>query len=166
MPRKYSYIYSELVTFPSDVIGLIAYALYKQTKIEAIESFKKKNGREPSESEIKNITDPLQLESQIKLYKDQAQSMFETISQEILNEELPTIEKKCVDKHAAMIDTCISQSLTKVLEKNEQGFGKQILIGVISCVCYSIVAFFASVVFMAQWPDAVKTLAEAFSKAN
>lgn len=166
MARKYSYIYSKLVSSSSDVIGLLAYALYKQTKIDAIDTFKKKNYREPNETEIESITNPLQLDSQIQLYKSQAQAMFEDISQKILDEARPAIEKEITDTHTKMIETSISQSLTKVLEENEQGYGKQILIGVISCVCYSIVAFFASVIFMAQWPDAVKALAEAFSKVN
>ena len=36
MPRKYNFIYSRIVEGKGDIIGYIAYALYKDAKIEYI----------------------------------------------------------------------------------------------------------------------------------
>ena len=40
--KQYNFIYSKLVTSQDDVIGLLAYSIYKRHKIEYIEDFKKK----------------------------------------------------------------------------------------------------------------------------
>ena len=48
MSRKYNFIYSKLVDDKDDIVGHIAYSLYKNEKIEFIEAFKKENSREPN----------------------------------------------------------------------------------------------------------------------
>lgn len=45
--RRYSYIYSKLVTDPNGLTGVIAYCLYKQEKIAWIEDFKKSHNDIP-----------------------------------------------------------------------------------------------------------------------
>lgn len=170
MSRKYSYIYSELVKDPSDVIGLLAYALYKQSKINTIEDFNKTNSRNPSESELQSITAALRNEAQIDLYKSQAQAMFVEISQKIIDDELPKVEQKCTDRHMEMIKDVITSNVPSIfekeLDKREQGLGKQIIIGVASSLCYAIIAFFASVIFASNFPKALKAVIEAFANAN
>ena len=52
MARKYNYIFKKLVDDETDLIGLVAYGLYKNNKIEYLEKFKDKNGREPTEDEL------------------------------------------------------------------------------------------------------------------
>ena len=54
MPRKYNYIYKQLVEDRGDIIGHIAYALYKEDKIEYINKFKEEhNNNEPTEDDLK-----------------------------------------------------------------------------------------------------------------
>ncbi|SLM31655.1 hypothetical protein MTBBW1_410010 [Desulfamplus magnetovallimortis] len=52
MKRDCNYIYSELVEGKNDVIGALAYSLYKQQKIECITDFEKKYERRPTEEEL------------------------------------------------------------------------------------------------------------------
>lgn len=53
MGRKYNFIYSNLVENNNDIVGHIAYSLYKMDKIAFIERFKdQNNGREPEEKDI------------------------------------------------------------------------------------------------------------------
>ena len=53
MPRKYNYIYKLLVEDRGDIIGHIAYALYKEDKIEYINKFKEEhNNNEPTEDDF------------------------------------------------------------------------------------------------------------------
>jgi len=53
--KQYNYIYSKLVSSPEDVIGLLAYSIYKQHKIEFIEDFKKKKGYAPTDADIEGF---------------------------------------------------------------------------------------------------------------
>ena len=54
MAREYNFIYSRLVKDKSDMIGHIAYSLYKQEKVSWIEGHKQGNdGKEPTEEEFK-----------------------------------------------------------------------------------------------------------------
>lgn len=46
MDNQYNYIYEKLVTSEDDVLGLIAYGMYKQHKIEFISKIKEDNNRE------------------------------------------------------------------------------------------------------------------------
>lgn len=52
MSRKYNYIYSKLVEDRYDLAGHIAYALYKQDKIEYIANFKSEKGVDPTEQDL------------------------------------------------------------------------------------------------------------------
>ena len=38
--KQYNFIYSKLITGKDDVVGMLAYSIYKQHKIEFIEDFK------------------------------------------------------------------------------------------------------------------------------
>lgn len=49
---QYNWVYKELVQGPDDVVGALAYILYKQHKIAFIEDTKAKHGREPNEEEM------------------------------------------------------------------------------------------------------------------
>lgn len=55
MVKKYNYIYSQLVEDKTDIIGHIAYALYKAGKIDCIIQFKKEHGCEPTETDIETF---------------------------------------------------------------------------------------------------------------
>ena len=58
MSRKYNHIYSRLVESKGDIIGHIAYALYKDDKIVYISHFKEEhNGKEPDEDDLKPFND-------------------------------------------------------------------------------------------------------------
>lgn len=52
MPRSYNFIYNLLVKGEDDIVGHIAYSLYKADKIAHIEQFKREEGREPEESDL------------------------------------------------------------------------------------------------------------------
>ena len=51
MRLKYNFIYSKLVLAEDDVVGLIAYGIYKKHKIEFINKIKDEKGREPNDDE-------------------------------------------------------------------------------------------------------------------
>lgn len=44
MAKHYNFIYEELVRYDGDMVGRIAYSIYKREKIAFIEQYKKANG--------------------------------------------------------------------------------------------------------------------------
>lgn len=50
--RGYNYIYQKIVNGPDDIVGLIAYGIYKRKKIEHIEEFRGKHGHGPCDADL------------------------------------------------------------------------------------------------------------------
>lgn len=55
--REYNFIFEKIVGGPDDIVGLIAYGIYKKKKIEFIHEFRAKNDRGPSEAELRSFHD-------------------------------------------------------------------------------------------------------------
>lgn len=68
----YNYIYKELVTDQSDILGRLAYSLYKQQKIEYILTFQQKHGSDPDDSDLTAFHDISNSPSQLASYRNQA----------------------------------------------------------------------------------------------
>lgn len=54
---EYNFIYRELVKDEADVIGVIAYSVYKRQKIEYIESIRAEHARSPDRQVIEQVFD-------------------------------------------------------------------------------------------------------------
>lgn len=73
--RNYNFIFSKLVEGPDDLLGLLAYGLYKQQKIEHIKLYKNKHeGVGPTDNELVNFhelsSSPIQIENYKKIAGD------------------------------------------------------------------------------------------------
>lgn len=107
MERNYNYIYKQLVTDNKDVVGHVAYALYKSSKIEYIEKFKQEhNGNPPSESDLKPFHDMSCTDSSIDRYKTKAIEITRNFLDATLSETVRQIEYDYVtsqDRHLESI---------------------------------------------------------------
>lgn len=54
-PRAHDRIYSLLLESEDDLVGLIAYSLYKRNKVAYIESFIQDHGRAPDEQQLAEV---------------------------------------------------------------------------------------------------------------
>lgn len=91
MPRKYNHIYNLIVCDTDDVVGHIAYSLYKSDKVQFIEGFKaKNNGQEPTEDDFCHFHDTYSLKSNVERYRMQAT----TILNNFLNNTLASTTKQ------------------------------------------------------------------------
>lgn len=103
MARQYNFIYSELVDDDNDIVGHIAYSLYKSDKIKYIEDFKNKNhGQEPTEDDLKNFHEVCCIQANIDRYKMQAVSILQQFMSDTLSSTTKQIEDdyiKSQDKH-------------------------------------------------------------------
>lgn len=86
-PRKFNYIYSHLVDGKNDIVGHIAYGLYKADKINWIEEFKRKhNGQAPTEEDLEPFHEFSSRESSKTGYINEANSIIATFIRITLND--------------------------------------------------------------------------------
>ena len=76
----------------NDIVGHIAYSLYKEDKVQFIDKFKQENGREPKESELKPFHDTSCLDGSIQRYKESALLLMQSFFNETLAESTSQIE--------------------------------------------------------------------------
>lgn len=108
MPRKYNYIYKQLVEDRGDIIGHIAYALYKEDKIEYINKFKKEhNNNEPTEDDLKPFNDMSCTSGSIDKYKFVASSILQSFLENSLEETKRDIEDSINRNHIELIRKAI-----------------------------------------------------------
>ena len=89
MPRNYNYIYSQLVEDRADIIGHIAYALYKEDKIEYITKFKQENGNtELTEEDLKPFNTISSTQSSLDKYRFVASCIMQTFLSNTLDESI------------------------------------------------------------------------------
>lgn len=77
MERHYSFIYTDLVHNESDMIGHIAYSLYKREKISYIETFRREKGRGPSDKELEAYCQSCKNPQRIQSYKKEATDLLQ-----------------------------------------------------------------------------------------
>lgn len=105
--QKYNYIYSRLVSAPDDIVGIIAYARYKQQKIEWIADFKSRNGdRSPDNGELSPFHSLTNTETAIQGYRLQAK--------EILDEYLSRAIEQASNDIAESYEEALSNDLRNI----------------------------------------------------
>lgn len=132
MPGKYNFIYKELVTAEDDLVGLIAYGIYKKHKIEFITKIKKEYDREPNEGECQSFFAASTTESQLKNYRSQAETLLSEMVGNIANEELARYEGEMLRNY--------KQEITSCLPSNKQTFWISIGTGILSTLLFTVIA--------------------------
>ena len=93
MARRYNFIYKQLVKNESDILGNIAYSLYKADKIKFIEDFKAKNGgKEPTEADFQPFHNTCCMDANIKRYNMQAINILQGFLDDTLSSTTKQIE--------------------------------------------------------------------------
>lgn len=109
MPRKYNFIFSRLVEDKNDLVGLIAYGIYKQHKIEFIQSFKDENdGQEPSEDDYKSFAMASCTDASISQYRKTAEILLQQLTLTAAREEINNFEDDMLRQYRAEIASAIS----------------------------------------------------------
>jgi len=106
MQRNYNYIYSKLVQQDSDLIGHIAYSLYKKSKIEYIEN-RKSEGEALTDIQLMPFNDFSSSESSIDSYKIKAELILQGFIENILEEELKSTKEQAVNQQAEILKEII-----------------------------------------------------------
>lgn len=99
MARQYNFLYNQLVENENDIVGHVAYSLYKSSKVDYITEFKKKNGREPKESDLEKFHDISCLDNTVKRYRMQAMSILQAFLDDTLSSTVKQIEENTIHSH-------------------------------------------------------------------
>lgn len=107
MERSYNFIYEQLVKSEDDLVGLIAYAIYKKHKIEFITKIKEEEHREPTEEECSAFFKASTTESQLAKYRNDAESILSDVVANTVNEELKSFEGEMLADYETRIKRCL-----------------------------------------------------------
>lgn len=113
MSRKYSYIFSRMVENDADIVGHIAYALYKSDKINYIEHFKEAQKKEPTEEDLDVFHDVSSQPDSVKKYRFVAAHILRDFLDNSLEESIENMERDCNDRHADILKDVIKTLLPK-----------------------------------------------------
>lgn len=107
MPRKYSFIYTKLVRNDADIVGHIAYAVYKSEKIKYIEQLKTGLGREVEEDDLKPFHDICSSDDNIAKYRFMASQILRSFLDSTLSESIQNMERACIENHSQILSGII-----------------------------------------------------------
>lgn len=114
MARQYNYIYKELVRDSNDVVGHVAYSLYKADKVQFLERFKKENeGKEPSEEDLKPFHDSCCLQANIIRYRMQALNILQGLISNTLNDTTRQIEEDYRNRQDQHLEDVVSRLIPR-----------------------------------------------------
>lgn len=74
---RYNFIYTDLVENDADLLGMIAYALYKRQKIEFIQGWRERQGNDPGEADLAHFHAISNSRFQQETYRSQAGKLAE-----------------------------------------------------------------------------------------
>lgn len=151
MERNYNFIYEKLVKSEDDLVGLIAYAIYKKHKIEFITRIKEEEGREPSQEECTAFFKASTTDSQLTKYINDATSILSDVVVNTTKEELERYEREMLADYEESIRKEIESFERSMLDKykigikealpsNKKNFWLSFLAGILSAFVFSLIA--------------------------
>lgn len=91
--RKYNFIYEKLVCSQDDLVGMIAYSLYKKHKIEFITHIMDEKGRDPNDEECDSFFTSSTVPTQLNHYREQAENLLSSMVARASTAEISRVEK-------------------------------------------------------------------------
>ena len=107
--HSYSKVYRLLVHGEDDLAGQIAYAIYKQQKIDTIARFMTKNKRPPTDEELAPFMENAETENQLRFYKERATSIQKDFLERTLTAEIDEINANLKAEYDAKIDALLAE---------------------------------------------------------
>ena len=124
--KQYNYIYSRLVKDQNDVVGMLAYSIYKQHKIEFIENIKKKKNAAPTDSDIENFIMSSVTSSQLEKYRESANAVLSEIVANSVQTELMSVDYE------------IQKAVEPVVKKHSCSSSKTIFLNIVASFIFSV----------------------------
>ena len=84
--------YAALVPKPDDLVGHVAYALYKRDKLKFCEEYALKNNHPPGDVELETFIHAANLTTRLQGYRTEAERLLETMAEYQLEDAIKVIE--------------------------------------------------------------------------
>lgn len=140
MQRNYNYVYSKLIEKDTDLIGHIAYSLYKKSKIEYIKK-KKEEGTEPTDTDLIPFNDFSSSDSSIDSYKLKAEIILQGFVEYVLDEELKQANENAINQQSEILKQVVQPLIPK--------FRSNVLAGLLSGFIFALLL--AAIAFIIQF---------------
>lgn len=85
-------MYEKLVDNTEDIVGQLAYCMYKQSKQQYLQQFASRNNRQPSDAEVRNHVHCAELPA-VEMYKVTANNLFNDYLAQAIQDKLDEMEK-------------------------------------------------------------------------
>lgn len=141
--ERYSFIYNDLVSDELDLVGLIAYAIYKREKIAVVRCFKEEHGREPEPKELKNFH--CQAAANLEQYKRLAEYALSELCETLIGQEIEEQEERFRKKKKRLKEAADKRIVQELAKFNPPAW-KPVLQGVVASLLTSGIAV---LIFMA-----------------
>lgn len=89
---NYSRIFERLVRDADDLVGLVAYGLYKQSKRDWIIRFYEENGSRPGQADLENHYKYFSAPADLERFRSEAEKMMLSFAEVIVDDRQPEIE--------------------------------------------------------------------------
>ena len=142
MPKAYNEIYSKLVEDDNDIVGHVAYSIYKRQKIDYIDDLKQK-GITVTDSDLEHFHRVTLTDTNINSYNLQANSVLNNFIGNILSEEIKQIEDNLKKEQ--------EETLREVVENLTPSFWVSVLSGVVSAFFFA--GILALIVFIIRFSN-------------
>lgn len=85
--------YSSIVEGPHDLVGLIAYSLYKREKLDFVEAHQSAQGCKPTTEELKVFYQVVNMPGQIEALRTRSATLLEQVTEVVLEEAVQEMQK-------------------------------------------------------------------------
>lgn len=122
MVQRYNFIFEALVKSDNDLVGMVAYTLYKRQKIEWIEKFRAEHANtDPTEEELEaGFSKFTNMPSQHQVYREQAVQVLDRFLDQALYDKLNEYQRELRD--AAVVKAVNKPFSRAVFENVVAGF--------------------------------------------
>ncbi|CAG8869407.1 hypothetical protein PS627_03480 [Pseudomonas fluorescens] len=90
---EHNVMYEKLVDNPDDIVGQLAYCMYKQSKQQYLQQFSIRNDRQPSDAEVRNHVHCAELPA-VEMYKDTANNLFNDYLAQAIQDKLDEMDTR------------------------------------------------------------------------
>ncbi len=90
---EHNVMYEKLVDNPDDMVGQLAYCMYKQSKQQYLQQFATRNQRQPTDAEVRNHVHCAELPA-VAMYKDTANKLFNDYLADAIQDKLDEMQEQ------------------------------------------------------------------------
>jgi ABC-type antimicrobial peptide transport system permease subunit len=113
MPRNYNHIYQLLVKNDNDLVGIIAYSIYKKQKIQHIEEFKELHKKAPTDDDLVPFNNISSNKTSIEGYRIKAENILEEFLNIILEKHKEDVNRYYKDNNIQILESVIDKLVPK-----------------------------------------------------